>query len=175
MSRLENLLGAQSLALADRLLAADVRSSGPQVSGSERSALVTLLAHPQGSVQWLGDVLGLTSSGATRLVDRLVAAGLVTRTAGADARSRQLRLTRTGHTLARSVLKGRNAVLRDIVEELSARERDQLERLLDKVVYSLADTRLSALQVCRLCDRAACAEDGHVCPLEHTVRSATGR
>jgi DNA-binding MarR family transcriptional regulator len=74
-----------------------------------------------------------------------VAASLVTRTAGADARGRQLRLTRSGQTLARSVLKGRNAVLRDIVEELSARERVQLERLLDKVVYNLAETRLSAL------------------------------
>src|SRR5687767_8729489 len=101
MTRLENLLGAQSLALSDRLLDADV--SGAAMPGSERAALVTLLAHPDQSVRWLGDVLGLTSSGGTRLVDRLVAAGWVTRTAGDDARRRQLRLTRSGSARARTV------------------------------------------------------------------------
>jgi DNA-binding MarR family transcriptional regulator len=169
VSRLENLLGAQSLALADRLLAADVGSGGVDIPSSERAALVTLLAHPGQTVRWLGDVLGLTSSGGTRLVDRLVAAGWVTRTAGGDARQRQVRLTRSGASRARAVLGARRAVLTDVVGRLSVRERRQLEELLAKVVSGLAESRMPALRVCRMCDRAACAADGHECPLQHTV------
>lgn len=61
--RLENLLGAQSLALADRLMSGAGESIGAGVSGSEYAALATLLAHPGRTVGWLGEVLGLTSSG----------------------------------------------------------------------------------------------------------------
>jgi DNA-binding MarR family transcriptional regulator len=167
MTRLENLLGAQSLALSDRLLDADI--AGAAMPGSERAALVTLLAHPGQSVRWLGDVLGLTSSGGTRLVDRLVTAGWVTRTAGDDARQRRLQLTRSGRTRARTVLGARQAVLSQVVGVLSAQEQQQLEALLDKMVTGLAATRLPALRVCRMCDRGACSMDDRECPLEHTV------
>lgn len=172
MSRLENLLGAQSLALADRLSAAEVGSVGGTVSTTERSALVTLLAHPGRSVRWLGEVLELTSSGATRLVDRLVAAGWVTRTAGADARRRHVQLTSSGRATARAVLRARQAVLGAAVAGLSPRKRRQFEELLDEVVTGLASTRIPALHVCRMCDRAACTSEGRVCPLEHTVPGA---
>ena len=61
MARLENLLGAAALTVTDlRPLSA------------RRGALLTLLTHPGRPVAWLGDVLALTSSGATRLVSRLV-------------------------------------------------------------------------------------------------------
>ncbi|MBP2325900.1 DNA-binding MarR family transcriptional regulator [Kibdelosporangium banguiense] len=170
MTRLENLLGAQSLELAGRLLDADVGGSG--MAASERAALVTLLAHPDRTVRWLGDVLGLTSSGGTRLVERLVDAGWVTRTAGTDARQRRLDLTRTGRARARAVLKARQAVIGEVVEVLTEQERRQLEALLDKMVVGLAATRLPALHVCRLCDRAACSSGGRECPLRHTMGTA---
>lgn len=168
MARLENLLGAQALALTDRLLAAGSASAGA-TSATEPAALVTLLAHPGRSVSWLGSVLGLTSSGITRLVDRLVAAGSVTRTSGTDARSRRVQLTRAGRSRARAVLHARRAAIADALSALSERDRSELERLLDLIVGSLAETRLPALQVCRLCDRTACASDGGACPLDHTV------
>jgi DNA-binding MarR family transcriptional regulator len=168
MARLENLLGAQALALTDRLLAAD---GGPLAgaSPSERAALVTLLAHPDRSVSWLGGVLGLTSSGITRLVDRLVAAGWVTRAPGEDARSRRVGLTRAGHDRALTALHARRAAMADALSALSETDRAELERLLEVIVGSLAETRLPAMQVCRLCDRSACASDGRTCPLEHTA------
>jgi DNA-binding MarR family transcriptional regulator len=167
MSRLENLLGAQALALSDRL--ADAGGGAVTSSASERAALVTLYAHPDEPVSWLGGVLRLTSSGVTRLVDRLVAAGWVTRTAGEDARSRRVRLTRTGRARARAVLEARRAAMADVLDVLSDGDRAELERLLDVLVGRLAATRQPALRVCRLCDRAACASDGHACPLEHTT------
>jgi DNA-binding MarR family transcriptional regulator len=167
MARLENLLGAQALALSDRLDAAG--SEAVARSASECAALVTLLAHPGESVSWLGGVLKLTSSGITRLVDRLVDAGWVTRTAGADARSRRVRLTPTGRNRAKAVLDARRAAMADAVDALSGRDRDELERLLGVLVGRLARNRLPALRVCRLCDRTACASGGRECPLEHTV------
>jgi hypothetical protein len=60
-------------------------------------------------------------------------------------------------------------VLSEAVSVLSEAERRQLEGLLDKMVTGLTATRLPALRVCRLCDRAACAADDRECPLQHTV------
>jgi hypothetical protein len=51
---------------------------------------------------------------------------------------------------------------------LSRRDRTELERLLDLVVHGLADDRLPAMRVCRMCDRPACSSAGRTCPLEHT-------
>lgn len=167
MARLENLLAAQALALTDRLWAAEADPVG--ASTSERAALVTLLAHSGRSVSWLGGVLDLTSSGITRLVDRLVAAGSVTRAVGADARSRRLQLTGAGRDRARAVLEARRTAMADALAALTDRDRNELERLLEVLVGNLARTRLPAMQVCRLCDRAACASRGRECPLEHTA------
>lgn len=169
MARLENLLGAQALALADRVLAGASASTGAGASRSECAALITLLAHHGRTVGWLSDVLGLTSSGGTRLVERLVAAGWVERSAGDDARQRQLALTAPGRARADSMLAGRQAALAEAVAVLSATERADLEALLDKVVAGLAGDRLAALRVCGLCDRVACCETGEECPLQHTV------
>jgi DNA-binding MarR family transcriptional regulator len=171
MDRLSNLLGAQALALTDRLLSA--QGEGKEaLSASERSALVTLYAHPDHPVSWLGGVLELTSSGVTRLVDRLVEQGWVSRVAGVDARSRQVRLTTAGRRRARTILETRRAAMTDVVDGLSQRDRDELDRLLEQLVGSLADTRLPAMQVCRLCDRRACVAGDRECPLQHTVSGA---
>lgn len=105
----------------------------------------------------------------TRLVERLVTAGWVARTAGVDARRRRLELTATGTDRAERILAGRQAALGRAVAVLSASERASLEELLDKVVSGLTDDRLTTLRVCRLCDRAACCGTGRDCPLAQTV------
>lgn len=166
MGRLENLVGAYSLTMVDRMVAAGV---GAGTAASEQGALVTLAKHPDRPVSWLGGVLGLTSSGITRLVDRLVAAGWVARTPGPDSRQRRLRLTDAGKRRARDLLRARQEALAESLDGLSTSDRVELELLLDRLVSGLASSRLPALQTCRLCDRAACAADGRHCPLEHTV------
>jgi DNA-binding MarR family transcriptional regulator len=163
MTRLENLLGAFSLTVADRVVHAG-RQSG--LSSSEQGALVTLLAHPDRTVSWLGDVLALTSSGATRLVDRLAAAGWVGRSAGSDARQRRLRLTGDGEALAREVLRERDSVLAECVAALGPDARADLERVLERLVGDLSRELLPALRTCRLCDRSACRSEGCACPLD---------
>ena len=162
MARLENLLGAHALTVVDRMEAA---TTAP----SESAALATLLAHPGRGVGWLGDVLGLTDSGSTRLVGRLVAVGLVRREPGADARSRTLTLTAMGRRRARAVLRDRERALTPVLEPLSDAERRTLERLLGKVVAGLADDRAAGLHTCRMCDRDACDAGTRACPLWHTV------
>lgn len=160
MPRLENLLGVQALAVVDRITAE---------APSEQAALVTLMAHPGRGVGWLADVLGLTDSGGTRLVERLVAEGLLHRRPGVDARSRVLILTAQGESRARQVLAEREQEVASVLAPLSVAERRTLERLLAKVVSALADDRPSALRTCRMCDRDACAAGARNCPLEHTV------
>jgi DNA-binding MarR family transcriptional regulator len=166
MGRLENLVGAHSVAVADRLRAV---GAGHDLSASEQGALVTVLAHPDRPVSWLGEVLGLTSSGVTRLVDRLADRGWVTRTAATDARQRRLRLTAAGARRARSLNAARNEVLEGVLEPLSRAERADLERLLDRVVANLHDEFMPTMHTCRLCDREACRAGGRSCPLDHTV------
>lgn len=165
MARVENLVGAQSLAVADRLR--DV-GSAQGLSASEQAALVTLAAHPDQTPSWLGEVLALTSGGVTRLVDRLVARGLVARTAGTDARQRRLHLTAAGARRARTLNTQRIAVIEEVLAPLSATERADLERLLERVVGHLHAEYAPTLQTCRLCDRGAC-RSGARCPLDHTV------
>ena len=163
MGRLENLLGAWSLTVADRLGAVG-RHAG--LSASDQAAMVTLLAYPDRTVSWLGDVLALTSSGATRLVDRLVKAGWVVRSPGGDTRQRRLRLTEDGEVLAQRVLRSRHDVLTECLAPLDDWARGQLERALERVVGASTGSLLPALRTCRLCDRSACRSSGHDCPLD---------
>jgi DNA-binding MarR family transcriptional regulator len=166
MTRLENLLGAHALAIVDRMAAGE--------APSERAALVTLLAHPGSGVGWLADVLGLTDSGGTRLVERLVADGLVVRRPGLDARSRVLDLTPQGRNRAREVLTTRERGLARALAPLTDAERRTLERLLAKVVSGLTDDLPAAMQVCRMCDREACGVRQGRCPLGHTKGEGVG-
>jgi len=164
MQRLENLLGALSITVADRLTAV-ARQAG--LSTTDQAALVTLLSYPDRSVSWLGDVLSLTSSGATRLVDRLVGAGWVVRSPGTDTRQRRLRLTDAGESIAKEVVQARDAVLADVVAPLDARSRGQLERALERMVGASTSDLVPAHRTCRLCDRSACRSEDRDCPLSH--------
>jgi len=63
----------------------------------------------------------------------------------------------------------------NVLGALSEPDRSELERLLDLIVGNLAETRIPAMRVCRLCDRSACASGGRECPLEHTVTAESTR
>ena len=76
LDRTGNLLGALSLALADRTADSVSGAAARSISGAAAlSALLHFLDRP--SVDLLRQVLGLTSSGTVRLVDRLEREGLV--------------------------------------------------------------------------------------------------
>lgn len=170
--RLDQLLGVTALAALDRLRAAVGDSSG--LGEAEAGALVHLQAWPGASVGELSGVVGRSQPAAVRLVDRLVERGLVRREPGADRRTVALVLSAEGWRSADAVLAARASALGSLLGDLSARERQALERLLGRVATGVAADRASAVRACRLCDRDACSS-GPGCPLGHTTQPANAR
>ena len=99
-ARLTNLVGAWSLAVADRVTAAAAVAVGR--GGQAPAALVALHEFADGStIDHLRQVLGISHSAAVRLIDGLETDGHVERAVHADdRRSVALTLTPTGRQTA---------------------------------------------------------------------------
>ena len=155
-----NALGAFALEVARR-----VQEAGDAASphGASVPAALTALHGLTGgqSIDALRQVVGLSHSGAVRLVDRLAAAGLVERRVGADGRAVALQLTPAGRRAARRVLARREAALETALAQLTARERTELARLNEVVLAGLTGGQEDRRRICRLCDVDACGAD---CP-----------
>jgi DNA-binding MarR family transcriptional regulator len=158
-----NLLGALALLVADQMSAAVAAQAGGSGSAAAAlSALHTFLDGP--TIDRLCQVLGLTPSGAVRLVDRLAEAGLATRGPGVDARSRAVHLTAAGRRAAARVVAARTAVLNRALADLSTNQRRTLHALLGKVMAGLVRDKEGGAWTCRLCDLKACGRDEGRCP-----------
>ena len=168
LGREANVLGALAQIVTDRTGDAVAAAAGQSITAATAlSALHQFLDRP--TVDTLGRVLGLTHSGAVRLVDRLVAAGHVTRGPGVDGRSRSVTLTRKGQRAATRVAESRAAVLNGALAELSAAEREQLYDLLGRVLGALVREKVATAPgtggwTCRLCDTTACGRPEGTCP-----------
>ena len=126
------------------------------------------------TIDRLRQVLGLTPSGAVRLVDRLVEAGLVARGPGEDGRSRSVSLTPRGRRVAARVSAARAATLTGALAGLTARERATLGGLLDRVMANVVRAKDGGAWICRLCDLTACERaEGH-CPAANAAREKYG-
>ena len=177
--RLVNVLGAFSVALADRIrqateAAADVTGSGP-------AALVALEQFVGGrAAEDLARATGLTHSGAVRLVDRLVDAGLVERRPGRDGRSLSIVLTPRGRTVSRKVTEARAAAVEAVLEGFGDDDRRALLTLSERLVATVTAQRLVARAegdepagwLCRLCDFADCGRPAGQCPAANAARAA---
>src|SRR6476646_4095427 len=112
-----NLLGALSLLITDRMADAMAETGGrPESAAAALSALLHFLDRP--TVDLLRQVLGLTSSGTVRMVDRMAESGYVQRGPGADGRSTSVSLTGAGRAAAESVAAARAGVLAGALEGL---------------------------------------------------------
>jgi MarR family transcriptional repressor of emrRAB len=160
-----NLVGAFALALADRVQSEAERAVGHGASGP---AALTALHGPAagGSIDVLRRIVGLTHSGAVRLVDRLAAAGLVERRVGADQRSVALWLTPAGRRAARRVLARREAAVAVALSALTDGQRAELARAAELALPALVDSGDAARRVCRLCDTDACGRPRGQCPVQ---------
>jgi DNA-binding MarR family transcriptional regulator len=171
-----NLLGALSLAVTDRSLEAITREGELSATAAAAlSALDQFLERP--SVERLGQVVGLTSSGTVRLVDRLAAAGYVQRGAGRDARVSQVRLTAAGRRAARRVAGTRASVLEDALADLTNDEKALLDGLLARALVRMMREPGATKWMCRLCDMGACGREQGRCPVanEASRRWGAGR
>jgi DNA-binding MarR family transcriptional regulator len=164
-SRTANLVGALSLTITERLLDA---GSEVGLDRSQAAALVTLSNHPGQSIESMSMTLGLTHSGAVRLVDRLQASALVLRGPGGPGRTLALRLTEQGEDAAVGVLARRQAVIEQALTGLDEQELTGLEGLVARLLAALTSDRQSARRICRLCDEALCERHG-VCPVDEAV------
>src|SRR4051812_202253 len=140
-TRTANLLGALSLALIDRM-----------ADSTQAAAIVTLFNTPGLTVGGLARVVGLSHAGAVRVVDGLVADGLVTRSRGNDAREVVLHLEPKGKRSARSGLADRAALLDDALARLAADDLKSLERIAEELLAALTPNPDAADHTCRLCD-----------------------
>jgi DNA-binding MarR family transcriptional regulator len=140
-------------------------------------ALHEFLDH--GTMDQLRRAIGLTPSGAVRLVDRLVQVGLVERRPGPDGRSVALVLTSTGKTAARRVLAARSAAVDSLLAGLSPTERASLTNITEKLLGAVTTERLAEREqghdpsggwLCRLCDFDACGRAQGKCPAADTAR-----
>jgi DNA-binding MarR family transcriptional regulator len=173
LDRAGNLVGALALRIADEV--GDAVAAASPVSGTGATVLSALhhfLERP--TIDHLRRVLGLTSSGTVRAVDRLVDAGLVARETGDDARETVVRLTPAGGRAARRVSEARTAVLDGALGTLTATERSTLEQLAGKVLAGMIRAPGATRWTCRLCDTAACGRDAGECPVANAARARYG-
>ncbi len=153
LARAANLLGA--LALEAARLQQTVHEPVGE-TGAAATALVTIGAYPDRTIEQLRAPIGLSQPGAVRLVDRLVASGWVERGGSRGRRGFELRLTEAGEAVVDELLARRRAVLAQLLEPLSARERDTLEGLLEKMLAARTGGRGDLERLCRLCERRVC-------------------
>lgn len=165
-----NLVGALALAVTDRTGAAMAAASGVSESAATAlSALHHFLERP--SIDRLRQVLGLTSSGTVRLVDKLVEVGYVRRQPGPDARSTAITLTASGRAAAKRVVAARTAVLNEVLAPLSGPERAMLDEVVGKVLVGLMREPGATRWNCRQCDTGICRGDGTACPVGNEARA----
>jgi DNA-binding MarR family transcriptional regulator len=164
-----NLLGALALSLHDRTSEAIAEATGQTETGAAAlSALEQFLAQP--TIGTLDQVVGLTSSGAVRLIDRLEAEGHLQRAPGPDGRSRSVNLTRSGQQVAARVAKARAQVLDGILAEFSERDRRVLDELISRLLVQLIRGPGARRWMCRLCDTRACGREAGECPVANAAR-----
>ena len=161
-----NRLGALALRLADRMEVAVTAEGARSLSAATALSAMERFFVDGPSIDALGKVVGLTSSGAVRLVDGLETAGLVTRRRGDDGRVSVIVLTAKGRRSAARVTAARAAVLADALATLTARERRTLDVMVDKVLVALVQGPSPGPAMCRLCATEVCgAERGEPCPI----------
>jgi DNA-binding MarR family transcriptional regulator len=102
---------------------------------SQMDVLEMIACRPSWRMAKLAQALHLDPSTVTRSIDRLAGLGLVARVATVgDGRGVQVRATASGRKLCRKVPARRMAVMQEVLQEMPLQERQELARLLEKMV-----------------------------------------
>ncbi|MFK8182393.1 MAG: MarR family winged helix-turn-helix transcriptional regulator [Phormidesmis sp.] len=166
--KIENIVGALSLALSDDLLQA-AQNHAPT---SAPAAAISLVGHMPGmTINHLRSALGLSHPGTVRLVDRLVRDDLVKRDRSTtDGRAVALTLTVSGEAMCQHILASRQNTLARALASLSHDERETLGKLAETMLQNILRDEAHAIQTCRLCDPVVCTN----CPVEAEIVSREG-
>ena len=176
--RLENLLASLSLNLAEESQTALERASGLSGSATARcSPSRSSSAMPT----WAGSptLLGLTHSGAVRLVSQLERAGLAERRSGADRRRVEVRLTPAGRRRAREARAARDEWCSRRPAASPATRRRCSRGCWTSWSQARVASRIERRKAgesgawwCRTCDFAACGRPEGRCPAQVTADRA---
>jgi len=110
-----------------------VRESG--LSMSQLGALFQIHHRESSGVTDLGDKLGVTSSAASQLLERLVQQELILRSEDpSDRRVKQLILTEKGHQVLQESIRARQSWLSDLAETLSDCEKEAIIAALNILI-----------------------------------------
>ncbi|MBA1275454.1 winged helix-turn-helix transcriptional regulator [Pseudomonas azotifigens] len=163
------MVGALALALSDGVLQS-TQNQAPEAGPA--AAAIALLGHEPGmTIERLRRALRLSHPGAVRLVDRLVAGGVVERRPSAtDRRAVALYLTAAGETNCDAVLAVRQEHIARALATLSPIELETLGLLTEKLLRGLVQDLDQAYSVCRLCDPGVCTN----CPVAGALEEGAG-
>jgi DNA-binding MarR family transcriptional regulator len=153
----ENKLGALGLLLSDSL-----ESIGGDLSLSAAALLLSLFYNPGSTATELAKIVGVSQPTAVRVLDGLVERGLIKRE-DPSGRITLLGVTSAGRKSARKLQVRRLRAMKNLLNALTALERKNFERTLDKLLASSISSRAFARTTCRLCDHTLC--DGPLCPV----------
>ena len=165
--RLENIVGAMSLAMVDKMEQAFAAETGRGPSAV--AALMQIGVEPGLSIERLRRIIALSHSASVRLVDQLVAEGLVRReaSAGSDKRARAIYLTEQGETLFETARAARRRFTEAALSRLSGEERRALDGIVAKMFPALVGPGDDDDVVCRLCDETVCPTERCPVPQHH--------
>ena len=104
--------------------------------------LLEIESKGKGSLTELANILGLDKSTVSRTVDGLVNVGLVDRTIPAEnRRMATLQLTSTGKNMCNSINSTNDKYFADTLSILTASEKSEFPRLLEKVINRMVELR----------------------------------
>lgn len=109
--------------------------------------------------------LGLSHSGAVRLVDRLVREEKVLRSPGLDQRTAALALTPEGYRTVRRILARRRLELESLLSLVSDEEQPKVVEIVERLLRRLGDDADDRDRICRLCDHDLCGHRRGDCPV----------
>jgi DNA-binding MarR family transcriptional regulator len=115
------------------------------VTVTQFRTLVVLDTRGETNLNGLAEALGVNASTAVRMVDKLLAAGLVSRTDNpANRREVVLELTQHGAALVREVTERRRAEIARIVRKMPPAQRTELVTALDAFAGAAGEPRAKA-------------------------------
>lgn len=138
---------------------------------SARDAVTLLSWHGETTSETLQEALALSQPACVRVVDRLVAAGLVTRRRTPGDRRLSILLTAAGEQAAERLVHLPGAEVEDALRAaLPDAEVAGFVSALDRVATVVFGQRTDTVRFCRSCDVPACLGGPRGCPAEAACR-----
>jgi DNA-binding MarR family transcriptional regulator len=161
---ISNLIGAFAITISSNIEQQIAELGGRSLN--HEAALVAVHNHPNETIDILSKILGLTHSGAVRLINTLESEDLIERHKSVkDARAVVLRVTATGQKRVNLILASREKVVRELLENFDDKQRENFVDLLRISMKHLTSDQVEARRICRLCDEGVCRKQG--CPVEN--------